>query len=361
MRRRTWLDALRGLAALSVVVAHGSQLFVGLESLAPFVLGSVAVNVFFVVNGFVVPFSLSQAEASWRFAVRRMCRLFPLYLCCLAAAVILRSLGLLPVSAFVPRITMHRLVTNLTMLQWFFDSRSIISVAWTLSYEVVFYALLIALLLLRLYRRTSLMSLVLIGSVFAQIGVSRVAPDVGKAWGSLLSMPGIMAIMWCGTIASRVVKGDIDRRRARLQVVALMSADVVSLLVQHQASYEMLSLIGAILAVSYLCRVHWQPAPALLQWLGRISYSVYLIHGMVITCIPSLPNPRLSIMVWLLVLLPLATATERWIERPGIALGRRLTRHTSLSAPGSPTAFLQAPLYDLGVRSQKIVEHPGDI
>ncbi len=342
MRRFTWLDALRGLAALSVVVAHASQLFVGFAWLAPYALGSFAVNVFFVVSGFVIPLTLRQTEAPWRFAVRRMCRLFPLYLSCLAAAVMLRLWGLLPVSVFVAPITMHDLMVNLTMLQLFSASAPILSVAWTLSYELVFYALLIALLFFHLYQKTVVVSLVLIGGVFATTLLSPVAPSIGTALGALMLVPHTLAIMWCGTLASRVLSGDIDRRHGRLLVEALMIATLLGSLSHLHAFLEMISLIAAVLAVLLLCRVERRPAPAPLQSLGRISYSMYLIHIMVLTAIPALPNPLLRITVWLLVLLPVATVTERWIERPGIALGRKLTRRSPLSAAVSPATVSPA-------------------
>jgi peptidoglycan/LPS O-acetylase OafA/YrhL len=71
------------------------------------------------------------------------------------------------------------------------------------------------------------------------------------------------------------------------------------------------------------------------QFLGRVSFSLYLLNVLVLIClwsIPGLSTPTVHAIevgllvgfVSLLITLPFAYASERWIERPGIALGRRI-------------------------------------
>ncbi|GAC1536628.1 MAG: hypothetical protein NVS2B7_06400 [Herpetosiphon sp.] len=55
--------------------------------------------------------------------------MFPLYLGGLAAAVVLRTSGVLPVSVFVPSFDASHVLVNVTILQEFWGSRSILSVA----------------------------------------------------------------------------------------------------------------------------------------------------------------------------------------------------------------------------------------
>jgi len=83
-----------------------------------------------------------------------------------------------------------------------------------------------------------------------------------------------------------------------------------------------------------------------LQWLGRISYSVYLVHipimYVVFRAITRLNEHMggwkflvLALPVTIILTLLVAALTYRWIEVPGMALGRRL-------ASGTLTEPLQA-------------------
>jgi peptidoglycan/LPS O-acetylase OafA/YrhL len=69
------------------------------------------------------------------------------------------------------------------------------------------------------------------------------------------------------------------------------------------------------------------------QFLGRVSFSLYLLNVVVLFCLWSVrwlsssPNHALEIgllvgFVSLVITLPFAHLSEKWIEQPGIALGR---------------------------------------
>jgi len=60
-------------------------------------------------------------------------------------------------------------------------------------------------------------------------------------------------------------------------------------------------------------------------YLGRISYSLYLLHTLVIHVIPPVGNPILTLLIWASVLLVLASATYRWVEQSAIVWGQWLT------------------------------------
>ena len=86
----------------------------------------------------------------------------------------------------------------------------------------------------------------------------------------------------------------------------------------------------ACFGAAYLLRA--RPVHPFLRHLGRISYSIYLMHTIVLDSIPEMSSPLLSLLVWLVLLLLLASATYRWIEQPMIAWGQRLTRPTKREA-----------------------------
>src|SRR6266566_9247257 len=84
-RRANNFDALRLLAALSVVFSHSFLIAEGSEAREPFVwltgsqciLGLVGVFVFFIISGYLVTESYCRHPAPGRFAVRRALRIYP--------------------------------------------------------------------------------------------------------------------------------------------------------------------------------------------------------------------------------------------------------------------------------------------
>ena len=100
----------------------------------------------------------------------------------------------------------------------------------------------------------------------------------------------------------------------------------------------LVSVIGSPGAATVLCT---RP----LQYLGRISFSLYLVHAIVLLALLHVFYGRLPAAVLLIALWPLslglATLGERYVERPSIALGRRLTQRTPAVVRGSREAGLQ--------------------
>src|SRR5438105_8084462 len=83
--RRNNFDALRLIAALSVVFSHSFLIAEGSEANEPFakltgnqwILGLVGVFVFFVISGYLVTESYRRRPAPVNFAARRALRIFP--------------------------------------------------------------------------------------------------------------------------------------------------------------------------------------------------------------------------------------------------------------------------------------------
>src|SRR6185369_11951996 len=93
----------------------------------------------------------------------------------------------------------------------------------------------------------------------------------------------------------------------------------------------------------------WRP----MRFYGRISYSLYLLHPAVIIVmsiltgalgagvVAGVPTTMLALAVVLAVIAaatPLAAWSYRWIERPGVALGRRLLPLPRPAVVASPLA-----------------------
>ena len=78
--RLAFLDMLRGIAALSVVLAHIiTTVAPAANPIQVIDFGRFGVQVFFLCSGFIIPVSLQNSQSLKRFWLRRFFRLYPLY------------------------------------------------------------------------------------------------------------------------------------------------------------------------------------------------------------------------------------------------------------------------------------------
>lgn len=142
----TNIQAMRGIASMLVIIAHVCLLQpgLGLDRAFPFfgVIGSSGVDIFFVISGFIITTVALRSgreakgtrnEVAWNFGVKRLTRIYPVYWIVLALAVLLS-----PYVSFSPdwleRTPLWQQVLLLT------HTNSHIMAAWSLAFEVYFYA-----------------------------------------------------------------------------------------------------------------------------------------------------------------------------------------------------------------------------
>lgn len=267
------LDALRGIAAIAVVWLHiyyFSRLpeLLALPSWLDFALkqGGLGVQVFFVLSGIVITLSvrgnrITRSYVAY-FALRRSLRLDPPYW----ATLLLASLVLVAVGD-PPGI--GRFVAHVFYLQNIFQYRNIVSQFWTLCYEVQFYLALVLL-----------------------IGLGQRA---GKRWGTLVgvilfcvslllltyhrSAHGWFLDWWYAFALGVATAGMLMREMHRALWAALLLAMLGLSIQLRSESLLAVTLTAAAIGLAGWAGklVVWTGGP-LLQWLGRISYSLYLIH-----------------------------------------------------------------------------------
>lgn len=169
------LQILRGLAAWIVVFHHFMQLFFNFQcsnGLSCFVAqrGSVGVDLFFVISGFVMVVTTHGRGMSPRtFAAKRAARIVPAYwlwTAILAVLVLALPNGLYPYGS-----SSHSAVLESTLLSIFFVPHQnpaayglfpLLTVGWSLNYEMLFYAVFAASLVLQGTRQLLLVGVVLV-------------------------------------------------------------------------------------------------------------------------------------------------------------------------------------------------------
>jgi peptidoglycan/LPS O-acetylase OafA/YrhL len=394
-RRLAWLDALRGIAALCVVYAHFSTHVLPQVHSAVYDVfdpGLYGVLVFFLVSGYIVPASLERRGSVRTFWISRIFRLFPLFAFAIAAVLLLHEFGWASVRDANQNITAS-VLSHMFMLNGLLGETNIIVVLWTLSYEMVFYVLLTALFTAGLHKRsgwyagTFAVGALLLGGLlptvllsYSSLGLTPVAvagdtcivgglavavatrglPRALGAWVAaatglvLVAVNGrkspyegltILALMFTGTMLYRAEQGQIGRWRATIVAIGIFAAAIAAgvwhipgtvpqaqtALVQREWVVSV-ALAGLTLAIGLVARN--LPVPAVLAWLGLVSYSVYMLHPLLLDVYDSIPfAPGYNQPTWLqaaagaaflAVLLACCAGTYYLVEAPMQRLGRRV-------------------------------------
>jgi peptidoglycan/LPS O-acetylase OafA/YrhL len=148
------LDALRGIAALSVVIFHYS-IMSGFDN-GLLKLGVTGVDLFFLISGYVILLTLEKTRTAGDFIVSRISRLYPSY-------IILLLLTTATIYFFIKSQmpSAREIALNLTMMQPIFRVRYIDDSYWTLTVEMQFY-----IFMLLIFMAGKLKDIEWIGSIF---------------------------------------------------------------------------------------------------------------------------------------------------------------------------------------------------
>lgn len=273
--RLAQLDALRGIAALAVVLFHYTTRYDQLygHPVAPLFsvpLGYLGVNLFFMISGFVIFMTLARTERATDFVVSRFSRLYPAYWGALLLTFTLTHAIGLPDKT----VGWEALLVNVTMVQGFFGVPHVDSVYWTLEVELLFYFW--ALLSYRLGATAGLRNL-----LFACLALRLVyagfafflhidLPWMGQRW---LLLP---YICW---FALGVAIYRLSREDARSRWDwALAGAALAVMAIADGVGWAALA-VGFFLVLYGAARGRWTWLEhPLLLGLGAISYTLYLVH-----------------------------------------------------------------------------------
>lgn len=338
MRQRyAFVDGLRGLAAVSVMLFHlgtgdlRAPLSRALSSVstAAFGYGWIGVHVFFTLSGFVIAHSLGRTRLSpWsalRFSLRRQVRLDPPYWCAIAVGAVLASIAarMRPsVPRFVPSVA--DVVAHVFYANDLLGRPGISSVFWSLCIEVQFY-LLFVLVVLLLQRFRLLLPWALAGSAVASLH-SAITWRFPHAW---------FTQHWYLFALGALVRWS-QLGRAWPGLPALLAVSFVAFGVHH----DRLEPVAGGLVAGALLLAHardalgrWLAARPL-QFCGTVSYGIYLFHtpfaGPVHAGLARLVDPRspagavVIVVAQLVTSFALATLLHRTVEGWAIRMAERI-------------------------------------
>ena len=288
------LTALRGLAAFWVAADHGLGVsMIGMAhadspSLLPGVFG---VDIFFILSGFVITHVHgSEFATRWRwgdyrkFLVKRFARIYPAYFFALMIFVCLVA-----ADAMNPGIVRHpenyplsTLPAQLLLVQaWgIVDGRGWITPSWSVSAEVFVY-LLFPVLAVMLRKRLAAPGILLL--------VMACAGYITAPFNSLSGYPALIRVLaefGIGMLLRQCMASRWIRFLGRdaVFVVTILIAGAFLLLALPHGAPSALFFIPAAMIVGGLATNRGYVAAALshpaLLYLGRISYSLYLMHAL---------------------------------------------------------------------------------
>lgn len=335
-QRLLFLDFLRGIAVLAVFFEHTSlELYPQFKAFTHswFNFGKFGVVTFFLVSGFIIPFSLERSQSVKKFWISRFFRLYPLYWISLSLFVLLYACNFrAAIDAEARSNWIGNALINITMLQEFLGVPHIRGLYYTLTLELLFYVACSVLFLLKLHRKSyiwawAVLGLVAIGSIITPIFLDKRLPMAGLFYLLTLFVGTAIYRYYCGILKQR----DLTLLLFATALVAIVGS-IVNYMVYPKADVsERLSFFSVISPwfAGYLLffvafALRETKFPHCFCWLGKISYSVYLLHPIFFAFLP-LPIPGLFCFSLIFSgTIALSTLTYNWIEAPCIQWGRKI-------------------------------------
>ncbi len=367
------LDALRGIAAIVVVVHHSLMtlpvwsdvvlhgvrrstltLILGTPPLSVLWAGDAAVKVFFALSGFVLALMFLRPDppSYAAFAVKRVCRIYLPYIAAVAIAMLIMT-AMAPHpkpelsewfnSSWNGRVTWSLVLDHALMLgqqQYNFVDNPIWSLVHEMRYSLLFpmimwavmrigwrvliaSSLMVSLCAMGLLRHIDNWAVASLQYAFLFVTGATLAKYRSETAAWFRALPP--ALRSAIGITSLLLLGTHGLIHSRIQIVRLLAS-----VAPHIGA--VLLLIGVIGSSRIQAVLETKPC----LWVGRVSYSLYLSHLVLLLTLVSLLHQFVPVYVILLALPPLALALAGvlyWLlEQPAMSLGRRLERRVDANS-----------------------------
>lgn len=333
------LQILRAIAAMLVVLFHingllqtrvgNSQVFNIFKS------GTVGVDLFFVLSGFIIYYSsYNKIESAKEFLLRRFIRIFPIYwvatITTLALFFISKHISSIPSQAGYLGNTIENGGLKMIIMSFLLipNQTPILVVSWTLSFEVFFY-ILFGLLF---FRKPSLFIASFIAWVivcYLNLFIFHIDYNPGNSHPlNAYLNPIILEFLLGCVVAILILRGFTRYPKVALLVGLIWFVGAALTYKSHRE--VMLGVPAAlILYGSILFEIKF---PAILKFIGDASYSIYLFHFpmlgalmklWVIFKVPRYVNSTMTGLILFGILIFICCMIYQYIEKPLLKFFRK--------------------------------------
>jgi len=291
------MEGLRGLAVFLVFLVHYVTLvnpWISQEPTAALIartihtIGNTGVDLFFVLSGYLIYGSLLSNNPSFlKFIFRRIKRIYPTF-CAVFAIYVFLSI-IFPTESKIPANTVAAaiyLIQNLLLLPGLFQIEPLITVAWSLSYEMFYYLVIpFVMEIFRLKNRSSswritfFLSLILLDAVYCAI-----------YGGPIRLIMFIFGIILYEFMCRKFTFGFQELFGPLTLIFGLYSTllpingtggSAIKTVILGISFYLLCFACFQNHATWFARKISWTP----LRWLGNMSYSYYLLHGLTLKAI----------------------------------------------------------------------------
>lgn len=363
-QRLAFANTLRGLAALSVLVAHfldgfwsSQDAISGLINMPPlhltmvsyfaplhfsvhFSYGSFGVALFFLISGFVIPFSLAGLSPQ-SFLIARFFRIYPVYVICLTISLLsIWLLGSIINDRTFPHSLEHIVINALLLRGWFWSIPSIDGLSWTLEIEIVFYMIVAIMAPFIIGSKSSggygIIVYALVGCLICILGVNFAsninAPYQGILYYATFALP-FTIFMFSGTFFYLYLNSKIGAADLVSGLIASLFGFSVSMSA-HPSLKELVIdsyyLAMIVFTACFFAKDSFK-SNFILDALAKISYPLYAVHAIVgystmYVLVSKNIAPWIAASCAFCIAISLAYVLHKAVELPTMRFGKNLAK-----------------------------------
>ena len=362
-------NALRGVAAVSVVIAHlvtafwlGQPLVAQLTGMPalkidppwfaiafdslPVNFASFGVGLFFVISGFVIPFSLTKYNAR-AFLVGRVLRIYPTYWLGFSLTIGSIAAGAAFFGGSLTYNAKEAILHYLPPLRALVWSKPLDGIVWTLEIELFFYLLCAALAgaIGAGRRAVAFVPLALFALWLPLYAFSAHPPagleKLGHRFEFLAVYLPFLIFMFTGVALNFRQRGLVSRAQAGLWIAVCVAMFLAAWATKFLPAPWAHLFVGVIEPESYMAALalflaamaaqDWFSAHPAMRFLSDISYPLYVVHGMAgFVALQVMTGagvePHIALGATLAVVFAASWAIHVLVETPTHQLGQRLAK-----------------------------------
>ncbi|VVM35129.1 acyltransferase [Terribacillus sp. AE2B 122] len=346
MKRYHELDSIRGVAALAVFVLH-LLIVLGFTSTAYFSFleksplrilwsGNEAVIIFFVLSGFVLslPFIKGNKVSYPEFIVKRFFRIYIPFVVTLVIAIIARSFLTIEGQGDIwsKSLSFGSVVEHIFLIGMY-DQKQLNPVIWSLVHEMRIYIIFPLLMYFVVYKKIT--HVILGGTILsiAGIGLHYVFADKVDYYTNYFDTLHYVLMFIMGALLAKHREYIINKLRglnkltfSTVSILALLLYTYSSLLPPYVSDWFTASAGCIIIAVSMASsKISKMLNKKVFIELGNISYSLYLLHFIILLSFISLiDNAFVVLILTIISTFVVSKVSSIYLEGAGIKFGKKI-------------------------------------